>query len=255
MNLSLSPAQGHRQQKSKKSFSKKHHTPLKIRFMPGYSDANGSYPLGYKIPSSQPYFDLNVVTGVSTTPQKVSLLTGLLGSGGILASFPAFSTPVIIGAGTVQQFQKVKILGCLVSIQVTGSRGNQITTSDYTNILKTMLHWTGKNYQSTADVNPLTGTNGWPDLRDVEEVYLDNKFLLSDTTFDSTSNNVPEQDQYRCYIPMNRIIECFSPNTAIWDTREGDLLFAQVSDSSIAPNPVVNAAFRIFYEIIRDQVR
>jgi len=252
MQLSLVNTKNHKN-KSNKSLGP-NNKRVKFKYLTGFTDTSvGGSPLSYSISPAQPYFDFGTSVGVNSTPAQGSILSPLLGTSGLLKSYPQTALPVIGGAG-VQFYQKIMIKSLMFSVRALGSQSNTLAASDLYNTIRTLLFWSGKSY-SQSSVNPLVGGfDNWPNLVDVEKVYVDNKFLLSDQSFSTVNNyNAPQMGQYRCIVPVNREITCISNDAgSTWDTQEGDLIIAYSSDSNIPPNPGLSFNIRVIYEIRRD---
>jgi hypothetical protein len=182
------------------------------------------------------------------------MLGQLLSSTGVLASFPANATPVSSG-GTIQLYQKVMLTDALVSVSAIGSQSNALAAGDLFNRIRLLMFWTGETYQN-AQVSPLSlnTVDQWPNLQDVVAVLGDWKIDLPSCAFNTTNYNVPMVHSWRGKIPINRSLECFSTNSAgtgAWESRQGDLVYAAVSDSTVSPNPNLIFTVRVFYHIVR----
>lgn len=229
---------------------------VKCHYLPGYDDANGSYPLRYKVPQSTPFWDANFSNAISSTAGQYSVLTPLLSTTGLLATYPQQSLIVNSGlSSAVQYIQKVKLHGVMAHLRSVGSMGTAINSSDIYNTIRQLLCWTGKSYSQT-NISPLQngGVDTWPNLIDVKEVLVDVHQDLPSLSLNGTTANSPGIKTYRAYIPINKTLECYSnsANGSVWDTREGDLIYNVVSDSTVSPSPLAIATFRVFYEIVRD---
>jgi hypothetical protein len=219
----------------------------------GYNDGYGATtPVGYAIQAGSPYFDYQL-TGLSVTnsPGYGSMLTPLLGSTGLLASYPQITVPVI--TGTVAQFyQEIRITSILLEVTAIGSQSATIVAADLFNQLRVLMFWSGETYQSSL-INPVLSPNQWPNMQDVEEVLYDAKYDLPSVSFDTTNTtNTPMIRSWRGLVPVNRTLECFAsaPGT-VWETKSGDLALAYGSDSAITPNPTLTVCARVFYDIVR----
>jgi len=173
---------------------------------------------------------------------------------GILGSFPQTTIPVITGTSTTW-YQEVRITDMLLSVSCIGSQSNALLAADLYNRIRTYFCWTGKSF-STANVNPAGSSLVlWPVMQDITEVLFDANFDLPSVSFDTTNTtNTPMVRTWRGRIPINKTLQCFSSSatgTSGWDTKEGDLILALISDSAVTPNPTVSINARIFYDIIR----
>lgn len=225
------------------------------RSLPGYEDGYGATtPIAYRIADGTPYFDYQLTNeGVSSTARQWTVLYPLLGAGGLLESFPQTALPVRAGTAT-EFYQQVRITGLLLSVNAKSSESAPALAADLFNRLRALLYWTGETFQSTNNF-ALTSVDSWPSMLDVEEVLADLQFDLPNVTYNTNdSYSVPMVRTYRCYIPINRVLDCYSGSstgTANWETRQGDLIFESVSDSLLSPNPTVSLSARVFYHVIR----
>lgn len=220
----------------------------------GYNDGYGAVnPLRYMIPTGTPYFDLNFVGGVTNTVARTSLLGPLLANGGILASFPQITTPVYSGT-SIDFFAKVRIKSIMASVNFRGSEGTALLAADLYNQVRAALWTTGVVY-SVNPVEPLESqTHMWPNNVDLQEMLLDVKYDLPSVSFEpSTRYNAPYMRTYRVHIPVNRTFDCVTQTntgTNDWDTKDGNIWFSIVSDSTTSPHPEMTCAFRVFYELL-----
>jgi hypothetical protein len=210
--------------------------------------------LRYSIPTGTPYVDFASEGGVSTTLATASVLFPLLGPSGVLASFPSIATPIFTGS-TIDVYAKVRVHSVLVSQSVRGSEGTALVAADLYNRLRCVV-WSSPIPYLATKINPLeTSTERWPNMVDVSEILMDLKFDLPTVSIEQTSGyNAPAMRTYRQHIPVNRTFDCYTQTntgTTAWDTKNGDLLFSAVSDSSVLPHPTQSMNIRMFYEIIR----
>jgi hypothetical protein len=210
--------------------------------------------LRYTIPNGTPYVDFVSEGAVSTTLASASILSPLLGSGGVLVNFPSIATPIFTGA-SLDVYAKIKIHSILVSQSVRGSEGTALAPGDLYNRLRCII-WSSPIPYLTTKVNPLeSNTERWPNMVDVSEILTDLKFDLPTVSIEQTSGyNAPGMRTYRQHIAVNKTFDCYTQTntgTSAWDTKNGDLVFSAVSDSVITPHPTQSMNIRVFYEIIR----
>lgn len=241
---------------NKKRTSKGQHTVGPLKFALGVaSDSYGAVtPCHYSIPSGQAFFDANYSLSVTTTPQQSSILTPLLGAGGIMPSFPQIATPVFSGS-SVDFYQEVRLREMWMSVCATGAQSNIITSGDLFNTIRLVVFKTGIPY-SINPINPLpTETHRWPNPVDILEVVEDLKYDLPTVAFDSNINyNVPNVRTFRARYPLNTTLQLYTQSdtgTTGWDTKDGNLLIAYFSDSSASPHPNLYVSIRVFYDVIR----
>jgi len=206
------------------------------------------------IPTGIPYYDLNFTGGVTTSIATTSLLSPLLSATGILASFPQISTPVYSGS-SIDFYAKIRVKAIMVSVAFRGSEGTALAAADIYNQVRAALWTTGVVYSITPVETLETQIHQWPNTVDLQEMLLDVKFDLPAVTFEpSTRYNAPFMRTYRTMIQVNRTFDCVTQSntgTTGWDTKDGNILFSAVSDSTTSPNPEMSTACRVFYEIIR----
>jgi hypothetical protein len=217
----------------------------------GFGDAS---PIAYTSHSNARYFDFQLGSNlISTSNISGTMLGSLLSSTGILASFPANATPVS-SAGTLQLYQKIKLNHMLVAITAIGSQSNTLAAGDIYNRLRVMIVWTGETYQG-SQISPLVNNSvdQWPNMQDVVQVFGDWQFSLPSQAFNSSNYNSPAIKTWRSSIPIDKTLECFATTasgTGAWETKQGDLVYAAVSDSSVSPNPILLTTVRVYYTML-----
>lgn len=222
---------------------------------PGFNDGYGAVtPIRYKIPTGLPYYDINFTGTVNNIISTTSLLGPLLSPTGILASFPQISTPVYSGS-SIDFYCKIHVKAILISIAFHGAEGTALLAADIYNEVRTALWTTGVVY-SISPVEALeTDVHQWPNTVDMQDMLLDLKFDLPSISFEpSTRYNAPSLRTYRMLVPVNRTFDCVTQSntgTTGWDTKDGNILFSAVTDSTASPHPIMYSNSRVFYEIIR----
>jgi len=221
----------------------------------GFNDGLGAVtPLRYSIPNGTPYVDFNSTGAINNTVTSFSLLTPLLGAGGVLPSFPSIATPIFTG-GSLDVYAKVHIKSIMLSVSMTGAEGTLLAAADLYNRMRFILYTTGVVYSITPIIPLETQVERWPNMVDTSEVLADLVFDLPTVSFEpSTRYNAPAVRTYRANIPVNKTFDCYTQTdtgTTLWDTKNGNLLYSCVSDSSVFPHPTIACNARVFYEIPR----
>jgi hypothetical protein len=209
--------------------------------------------LRYSIPNGTPYVDFNSEGAIGSTAAQASLLIPLLASGGVLPSFPSIATPIFTGS-SLDVYAKIRISSILVSYSARGSEGTALAAGDLYNTIRILVYHTGVVYSLTP-TNPLEAeTSRWPNMVDTSEILLDLKMDLPTVSFEpSTRYNAPAMRTYRQMIPVNKTFDCYTTTndgTSSWDTKNGNILFSAVSDSTVTPHPTQQMNIRVFYEIL-----
>lgn len=199
------------------------------------------------------YVDRNTTYSADSNPNWGSVLEPILGSSGVLATFPQISSPVFSGA-SYDFFAGIHIKEIMVSVTVTGSVGTALASGDIYNQLRFIMFTTDLVYSISPTIPLEAAVNSWPNNIDVKKVLLDLKYDLPTITFEpSTRYNAPSIRTYRAMIPINKVYDCVTTsNIGIsgWDTKNGNICFAVVSDSTISPHPTLEASWRVFYDIV-----
>jgi len=135
-----------------------------------------------------------------------------------------------------------------------GAEGTLLAAGDLYNTVRFCLYTTGVVY-SVLPISPVeTVVNRWPNMADTSEILLDLKYDLPAISFEpSTRYNAPSIRTYRAMIPVNKDFDCYTQTdtgTTLWDTKNGNLLYSAVSDSTASPHPTTSINIRVFYEIV-----
>lgn len=150
-----------------------------------------------------------------------------------------------------QTTSKILLRRFEVSYRIIGSQGTAIASGDLYNTVRVMVYKTPLR-TGTTPTQPLVDVVSFPKLLDVEKVLMDEKFALPAQAFDSSDYNVPLVRTGHRVIPVNKTLEFYTddiPSTTSWYSRNGNVWFACVSDSSVSPNPEISMKFRFYYEL------
>ncbi len=191
---------------------------------------------------------------MSTTASRLSLLSPLLSSTGLLQAFPQAARPVL-SQGTYRLYRRIRLDFAEVVINCIGSQSNTLAGSDLFNRIRYALRWTGEPYSLTTAPYISSGgdlNNPLGDVSQTNRVFVDRIVDLPSTCFDSYNNyNCPNTKTHRYHIPLGIELDCYSSNAsgsgASWDTSQFDIYLDFVSDSSVVPHPALNYAMRFYF--------
>jgi len=172
----------------------------------------------------------------------------LKASTGQLATYPSVMEPYMAGLSAVYDFKgKVRVERLLITLNLVGSQSNTIAAGDLYNRVRVILIYTNSNYLGTVAFNTFT-IDTQPDMRDAQILY-DQVHNLPSQAFDTVNSyNVPQCKTLKINAYQNRNFELFSTQGgATWDTRRGNYILYIVSDSAVAPNPLVSGSTRLLY--------
>lgn len=194
------------------------------------------------------YFDYQTVASASSTPTQSTILGSLLGTGGLLSSFPAHATPVYQNGLTFLR-QRIHLTRMEVRLSATGSQSNTIVAGDLFNTIRFALFLSGPQY-TTTNALYLTGLNSGTNLVDVEKLYIDDTFSLPSQAYDvASSYNVPQTITRTKFVNFHLPLDIYSTTTSgtgSWESRKWDIVFNVVSDSVVAPAPTIAIQIRTF---------
>jgi len=203
--------------------------------------------------SSTTYYAL---TGVNNTTgnYQASLLFGLLGSSGTLATYPQRATPVSYGNDVTRLCSRIRLHYMEVSMRFLGSQSNTLASGDLFNTMKVIIYRSGESFQDSNTV-ALTNVDTPANLLDVDRVYYQSVIPLSSTAFDSSTNyNVPRNITRNLDIPLNFDLLCWSTTSsgsgAQWDTKKFNIVVEAISDSSVSPNPQFAISARTYFSFL-----
>ncbi len=198
------------------------------------------------------YFDAELTNqSVSTTVSGGTTILGQLmqDSDGVLASSPA-TWRISLTANDRQYNSLIRLHHMKLRNRVVGAQANSLLSGDLYNTVRFVLYDTSVRYLS-SNSSIISDVDGFPDTADVNKVLYDVQYSLPSQAFDSaTGYNVPQVLSDEKTFQLNRKLVCWTnanAGTSGWNTREGDILFDVVSDSSAAPHPTISIYFRIYY--------
>lgn len=210
----------------------------------------GNSPKDNRPDARASYVDTDIdITSVSTTLVTTSVLQPYRA---LLIFAPQICKLVAQGsANTPMYFSKIRVTGVDLNLNVVGGEGNPLTVADHFNRLRFILYDT--EYPMSATVIPSWDIDSMHDFRSVLTSHFDHVTSLSAPAYDVTDVNlIPATENIRAHIPLNYIYEFVSTTTAgglptAFDTRMGNLAFAMVSDSSVAPHPSISGSVRLHF--------
>lgn len=198
------------------------------------------------------YVDTDLDPTDSTTTQQVfRLLTPLIGSGGLLRTYPQMCKIAAVNtANTPSFYYRFRVQQIVLNLNLVGSNANIVAAGDLYNRVRVNAWETDLPYSST--VYPVFDIDNQIDWTRAKKHTLDHVGTLSATAFDSANEYPAAQTQnVKVSIKVNRTFEAYSASSGGaptgFDTREGNLLLALVSDSAVAPHPSFSGSVRIYY--------
>lgn len=193
-----------------------------------------------------------------TSVLQTSLLAQLCGSSGLLATFPqAMSTVVQEGTNNYLEV-KLRLKKMKLRVLAIGSESNAIVAADSYNNVRFCVYRVGSEFaDSTGSALVGGGIVAHPRTHDALAVLWDRVFTLPTqalyTSGGTTTSNVPQIQFEEVTININQEIVCYSPangGAGAWSTREFNWFVDTISDSSVSPNPKIDWAARIEYELV-----
>lgn len=175
----------------------------------------------------------------------------LLGDGGQLATYPQVMKPCMAGQTGVLDFVgRIRVIRVMCRFNTVGSQANAILPADLFNRIRIVLIRTRGSFRESINFNTFT-IDSPLDVRDCEVMY-DEVINLSSTAFDSASGyNVPATHTTNLNLFLNREYELFSTASGVqWDTKAGSIRLYCVSESSVAPHPILSGYMRLVYKIV-----
>lgn len=198
---------------------------------------------------SIPYGDFTINVASTTATNETTVLAPL---SAIFQAFPSRADP-ISQAGVLRLKQKIRIRRIEVRVLCIGSQGSALLPADLYNSIRFALYTTGKSY-ADANITYLTGVYQGTTTQDVTHILLDETALLSSQAFDSANYNAPNQTYFtaafNCNWPMTWFSTTATGTGGAWDSQSGDMIFAHISDSAVAPSPTINYTVRTFFEYV-----
>lgn len=152
--------------------------------------------------------------------------------------------------GVLDFVGKIRVIRVLCRFNLVGSQTNAVLPADLFNRVRLVLVKTRGSYRESINFNSFT-IDSPLDVRDCEIMY-DEVINLSSTAFDSASGyNVPATHTTNLNLFLNKTYDLFSTAAgATWDTRAGSMRLYCVSESSVAPHPILSGHMRLVYKIV-----
>lgn len=201
--------------------------------------------------------DLNIASvGISTTALVLAepLDPAMKATTGQFALFPAVFKPFMGAAISSNVFSfvgKIRLKYLQFKFNLVGAQSNALVSADLFARVRIVGIFTRSPYLQTPNFNAIS-IDTHVDLRDAELLY-DQTINLPSQAFDSSDYNVPACKTVQRTIYLNKLLEVFSTSGGVtWDTRQGNIRFYAVSDSSAVPHPSLSGSTRLIYSIVRD---
>jgi len=182
--------------------------------------------------------------------------SAMLATTGQFANFPQVFQPYMAGlpGNSVFDFTgRIKYRKLEVLLNFLGSQSNAIVAGDLYNRIRLCVVWSKSPYLTAPTVNALT-LDTLLDRRDLDLVFIDEVINLPSTAFDAViSTNVPNCKTVKRTFDLNILPEHQVYSTgggATWNSRSGTFRLYVVSDSSVAPNPIISGQTRLYYDIL-----
>lgn len=185
---------------------------------------------------------------IGTSVLQYTLLYGLLGTSGLLSTYPQHAKPTF-RTGAKGLRQRIRLTAMEFTFYLVGSQGNLVLGSDVYNTIRLAVFDTKVNY-TTLSVDYLTGVLTGTNLQETNHVYHDQIYPLMTQAWSPASDTSPGVKSGRLLVRLNKIVDCFSIDSAgtTWDTNGYDLILNVVSDSSITPHPSYTVHSRIWFD-------
>lgn len=196
------------------------------------------------------FYDFGFASSVTSTGVQYSILDPLKNN--LLLYFQTLWEPSLLGwsPGVRILNAKLRIEHIDVRIIFTGAQSTTLLAGDLFNSIRHVLYLTG-NSPLDAQPVPLNNISEFLDVRDVKKVYTDQVIPLPSQAFDTVNSyNVPQVVQRTYRLKVNRQFTWWTSDptgASGWDTREGNINCALVSDSLVSPHPTVEYRLRVYY--------
>jgi hypothetical protein len=199
------------------------------------------------------YFDADTDLSISTVPTQNTLLGQLLTTNvGILPKFPSLWNPATSGNDPMLTCD-ILITRIDIRAVFVGAQSNALLAGDLYNSIRLLVWLSGRPF-GEATANPLTDIIKFIKPQEALKVYLDYVAPLPTMAFDSQNGyNAPQVIHKAWSINTNIHLPCYTETdtgTSGWTTKQKNLAISAVSDSSVAPHPVLNFSARMYYTVL-----